>query len=201
MLSNNHVLANSNRATAGDPILQPGRHDRGLEPADVVGHLYDFVPLLDQGQINEVDCAVATIAPGIRRDSTPLSSPAMQRAVRPSSVLIDIEDETEIIKSGRTTGVTVGKVRATEVDNVIIDYGTPQRPMLCRFDNQISGYSAHAAFAKRGDSGSIVTTFNGEAVGLVFAVSENGGPSGVGLTYMNPFHRVLDALDAELWLD
>jgi len=45
LLSNNHVLANSNDARPGDPIIQPGASDGGLSPADVVGHLLRFLPL------------------------------------------------------------------------------------------------------------------------------------------------------------
>lgn len=46
ILSNNHVLANSNEALIGDPILQPGAIDGGLNPADMVARLERFIPLL-----------------------------------------------------------------------------------------------------------------------------------------------------------
>lgn len=200
MLSNNHVFANSNRAQAGDAILQPGKADGGANPADVIGHLYHFIPLLDQNRINVVDCAVATMAAGVVANPLPCVPASGRSGVQPTSVLDEVDDAIEIVKVGRTTGVTFGSVWATEVDNVIVDYGTPQRPMLCRFDGQISAYSGNAAFAKRGDSGSIATTVDGKAVGLVFAVSEAGGPTGFGLTFMNPFSLVLQELDAELWL-
>ena len=45
ILSNNHVLANSNNATKGDPILQPGPHDGGTLANDVIAHLESFVPI------------------------------------------------------------------------------------------------------------------------------------------------------------
>jgi hypothetical protein len=45
ILSNNHVLANSNDAFIGDPIIQPGAVDKGQLPADIVGRLERFVPL------------------------------------------------------------------------------------------------------------------------------------------------------------
>jgi hypothetical protein len=45
ILSNNHVLANSNDSTIGDVILQPGATDRGINPSDVVARLERFVPL------------------------------------------------------------------------------------------------------------------------------------------------------------
>ncbi|MEW6096063.1 MAG: hypothetical protein AB1567_06015 [bacterium] len=44
ILSNNHVLANSNDAKLGDPILQPGPYDGG-KPEDQIATLSDFVPI------------------------------------------------------------------------------------------------------------------------------------------------------------
>ena len=41
-LSNNHVYANSNNASIGDDILQPGPYDGGAAPDDVIGALFAF---------------------------------------------------------------------------------------------------------------------------------------------------------------
>lgn len=45
ILSNNHVLANSNDALVNDPILQPAAMDGGQNPADVVAKLERFIKL------------------------------------------------------------------------------------------------------------------------------------------------------------
>ncbi|MBE2267944.1 MAG: hypothetical protein IAE80_06900 [Anaerolinea sp.] len=45
ILSNNHVLANSNDAAPGDSILQPAPMDGGMQPGDVVAKLERFVRL------------------------------------------------------------------------------------------------------------------------------------------------------------
>jgi hypothetical protein len=50
ILSNNHVLANATSgsdslARPGDPILQPGGSDGGLNPRDIIGRLHRFAPL------------------------------------------------------------------------------------------------------------------------------------------------------------
>jgi hypothetical protein len=50
ILSNNHVLANSNDSQVGDPILQPGPIDGGQNPADVVARLERFVTLHYEGE-------------------------------------------------------------------------------------------------------------------------------------------------------
>ncbi|MBI5670990.1 MAG: hypothetical protein HZC41_23600 [Chloroflexi bacterium] len=49
ILSNNHVLANSNDALVGDPILQPGPTDGGQNPGDIVARLERFVRLRYEG--------------------------------------------------------------------------------------------------------------------------------------------------------
>lgn len=45
MLSNNHVIANSNDALVGDPVLQPGPTDHGKNPEDIVARLERWIPL------------------------------------------------------------------------------------------------------------------------------------------------------------
>ena len=61
ILSNNHVLADSNRGKTGDLILQPGTADGGRQPDDVIATLEDFVRL-NPGADNFVDAAVAFTA-------------------------------------------------------------------------------------------------------------------------------------------
>jgi hypothetical protein len=50
ILSNNHVLANSNDANVGDPTLQPGPADGGSTPRDDVGTLYEYVKINFEGE-------------------------------------------------------------------------------------------------------------------------------------------------------
>ena len=45
ILSNNHVLANSNDARIGDPVLQPGPYDGGRVPRDIVARLSRYVTI------------------------------------------------------------------------------------------------------------------------------------------------------------
>ncbi len=49
ILSNNHVLANSNDADIGDKIVQPGPADGGSYPADQFAELSDFIRITFQG--------------------------------------------------------------------------------------------------------------------------------------------------------
>ncbi len=45
ILSNNHVLANSNDAAVGDPVVQPGTVDGGRVPDDTIANLERFCPI------------------------------------------------------------------------------------------------------------------------------------------------------------
>ncbi len=61
ILSNNHVLANSNTAAIGDPILQPGSHDGGTLTNDHIADLADFIPISIAGLPSE--CNIARTGP------------------------------------------------------------------------------------------------------------------------------------------
>ncbi len=50
ILSNNHVMANSNDAETGDAILQPGPADGGRFPQDHIANLEAFIPIAFPGQ-------------------------------------------------------------------------------------------------------------------------------------------------------
>ena len=63
ILSNNHVLANVNDASAGDPVLQPAPRDGGRNPADVVAHLERFIPLQFIGEPAPVQQPTSRIRP------------------------------------------------------------------------------------------------------------------------------------------
>ncbi|MGD9236882.1 MAG: hypothetical protein PVF09_09415, partial [Desulfobacterales bacterium] len=62
ILSNNHVLANSNAAEIGDAILQPGPFDGGRFPQDHIANLTQFVPISFQGEPSECQFANAVIS-------------------------------------------------------------------------------------------------------------------------------------------
>jgi len=79
ILSNNHVLADSNTYPVGGPIVQPGPLDGGFTPADTIATLLRFVPL--QPGDNLVDCALAlptdpAIISAVPLDGVPAPSPA-----------------------------------------------------------------------------------------------------------------------------
>jgi hypothetical protein len=104
-----------------------------------------------------------------------------------------------VAKRGRTTAITRGRVTAFELDGVRVGY---TRGTLT-FDDQIEIESTGSGpFSAGGDSGSLILTAepSPRAVGLLFAGSETGGPSGTGLTYANPIVAVLRELGVALAL-
>lgn len=59
ILSNNHVLANSNSGAVGDPIFQPGPLDAARSETTRIGSLRRSIPIAFGGAPNRVDAALA----------------------------------------------------------------------------------------------------------------------------------------------
>lgn len=190
ILSNNHVLANENKARKGDAILQPGAFDGGVDPSDEVGELLRFARLKRAGA-NLVDGAVATVDPGIEYDPRTITGIGKLAGID-SAPLADA-----VRKVGRTTARTSGRITAFDVDDVVVSYDMG----LLRFNNQfeIEG-PGDKAFSQGGDSGSLIVNSERRAVGLLFAGGDHGGANGKGLTYANPIQAVFDALKVDLFL-
>ena len=206
ILSNNHVLANANEGQIGDPILQPGPADGG-RLQDTIARLSEFVPIhfkerdvgtvgrflmravgpllgalgltlkrLPSGRMNLVDAAVAEPI-----DESLVSSDILGigRVIGSADASIGLS----VRKSGRTTGLTDGKV--TAIDAVVeVDYGGGRTAI---FREQI----VSDVLSQGGDSGSLVVDSRSRAVGLLFA----GGPT---TTLINPIGAILRALDLSI---
>lgn len=190
ILSNNHVLADENRGDVGDVIVQPGTIDGGIAAKHRVAALEDFIDL-NTNRANVADAAIALIDEGIRFD------PAIPEIGRVRG-LADVETVEDVVKVGRTTGLTRGRVTAIEVDDVVVDFSIG----LMRFDGQIEICGVDSRpFSQGGDSGSLVVDGDSESgLALLFAGSDQGGPEGTGVTYASPLGVVFDQLSIEeLW--
>lgn len=194
ILSNNHVLANSNDAQPGDAILQPGPHDGGRFPDDHIAELYEFVPILFLVPEPPTDCPTArgvalllnSIAKAIGSDvrlhavSTRAEENLVDAAIaRPlneedvSTEILEIGTINDLIqgelgmaikKSGRTTGLTTGEIVQVDV-TVNVQYGAGR---IARFTDQLMA----GPMSQGGDSGSAVLDNNNNLVGLLFAGSD-----------------------------
>lgn len=164
ILSNNHVLANTNAASIGAAILQPGRADGGMIPRDRIGRLSRSIPIQFapgvalEAQNNLVDAAVATVpfhllGGGIRWAGE-------VRGWRQKSA---VTVGTLVKKVGRTTNLTTGRIT---VVNATVDVNY-RGGKVARFKDQILTTNMSTG----GDSGSLIMTLDNVAVGLLFAGS------------------------------
>lgn len=190
ILSNNHVLANSNAGRVNDSIIQPGAADGGRHPGDQIAVLARWVPINFGGAPNFVDAAFGWAwHERIRGEQYYLSggTPAYYRtgtaALGASLGLI-------VGKSGRTTGLTQGRVTQIGV-SINVNYGLGR---VALFRNQIAIQSVNGnPFSAGGDSGSIIWHWAAglRPVGLLFA-------GGGGTTFANPIGAALSALNIRL---
>jgi hypothetical protein len=141
--------------------------------------------------INSMDCATATILPGIEIDPTTLRDFGHLRGTWAG----DLSELEYVIKIGRTSGLRWGRIRTFELDGLMLDYLMG----MLRFDGQIEveGHGPHP-FSLPGDSGALVCTEEGYAVGLHFAGVKEGGTNHNGLSYASPITPVLEALQVTL---
>jgi PKD repeat protein len=180
ILSNNHILANSNNANIGDPILQPGAYDGGSQPGDVIGYLHDLQEISFNAS-NQMDAAIAIVNSADVSGSTPQGVSYGS----PSTTTEDASLGLKVQKYGRTTGHTFGGVAEINV-TVTVCFET-RGPFRCvkeaTFTNQIS--ISDGSFSAGGDSGSLIVTETGNnPVGLLFAGSSTR-------TIANPIGPVL----------
>lgn len=160
ILSNNHVLANSNNASIGDPILQPGVFDGGNYPQDMIGRLSRFIPIQFKtpttAPLNYVDAAIAEVPFHLA-----------DREIYWIGYVKDLYEApglNEVLqKTGRTTNFTTGRVISVNA-TIDVNYGAGR---VARFSRQILTTNMSAG----GDSGSMVTDLKERAVGLLFAGS------------------------------
>jgi len=163
VLSNNHVLADSNLGHVGSAILQPGPYDGGVLPQDLIAKLTRFIPIqfapgvpLDR-QNNIVDAAIAECDfSDATRETYFSGSPRAWR--RRANVAVG----DKVKKTGRTTNLSTGRIISVDA-TIDVGYGVG----TARFRDQIVTTNMSAG----GDSGSLVTSYDNVAVGLLFAGS------------------------------
>jgi len=205
ILSNNHVLANSNDAMVGDAILQPGPYDGGIL-SDKIAGLLRFIPiqfaedtcpmtniyiwlgnlfarlsrsksrLYAKRQIeNYVDCAVAVPDP----DDV---LPTILEIGEVAGINEDVSVGTKLKKSGRTTELTFGHVQSIGT-TVMVNYGGKNALFV---DQIISDVGSDG-----GDSGSAILDDDNKFVALLFA-------GGEGTTIGNRARLVMDSLNISI---
>src|SRR5882724_11294247 len=196
ILSNTHVLARTDLATIGDPIIQPGLVDTNCSKtqATTVANLSQFYNL-ETGPVPKIDAAIAQVvygdvsttgaieylgattdANGVPIPSAPNGGPGVAATINMA-----------VAKSGRSTGLTCSTVFSTSI-TTSVQYqkgcGTGTT-FPVTYTNQVA--VAGGSFSAEGDSGSlIVTQSTADPVALLYAGSDTdtvGNPVSVVLSF------------------
>jgi hypothetical protein len=220
ILSNNHVLAESDQGIIGDSIIQPGLVDTGCTqyPGNVptfnngtgaairsIGTLQYWVPLnttstnVDAALANtssaSVDATGAVIALGAAGGGSNQITAAAPVAGTGEVLTAANISNIRVAKSGRTTGLTCSTVDS--INNTIkVSYfkdAAETQPYYSKtYTNQIGMPGNY--FSDAGDSGSLVVdTANAQPVALFFAGSV-GTASQQGESFAQPIGDVLTEL-------
>lgn len=212
MLSNNHVLANSNAAQVGDAIVQPGPHDGGSFPGDHFANLTQFVPIAFEGEepsqcqlanliITLLNLGCKAIESNTRYKVTKLQAQSnlVDAAIATPLNAANVKDEIlnigpiqgtvagelgmAVKKNGRTTGFTTGTIEQVDV-SANVQYGAGKVALFT--DQLLAG-----AMSQGGDSGSAVLDKENRLTGLLFAGSDQ-------TTIINRIENVFSALGVSL---
>jgi len=182
ILSNNHVLANSNNATIGDPEYQPGPFDGGTA-ADQIATLTDFQQIsFATNGANTIDAAIAMSSTDLLDNTVPVD----EGYGMPNSAIwgdadgdgfFDNRDALlglNVQKYGRTTHETHGTITGV---NATVDVCYAVSGFTCtkvaRYVDQL--IISPGTFSGGGDSGSLIVTddANLNPVALLFAGSSS----------------------------
>jgi hypothetical protein len=188
ILSNNHVIARTNRGRPGDPIVHRAPLDTVPACSNTgsfrVAALSDFRIIKCDGSDNLVDAAIAGIVPG---------------KVNTRGIILDIGAPSNITllpvlglavqKSGRTTGLTRGRISMVDATVMVTYPGCG----VAKFVHQIEWVTpaGEAPPCRPGDSGSLLVNdrnLRPNPVGLVFA-----GNTTANICLANPIRTVLQA--------
>ncbi len=196
ILSNNHVLARSDAASLGDPIVQPGLDENNCATSGTitVANLSQFFNL-ETGPLPNVDAAIAEIVPGaVDPEGTILQLGGVNNGNQPTDGTpnpgpgVAPTIGRNVAKSGSSTGLTCASITAIN-STVDIEYqkgcnsGTT---FTIEYVNQLD--IEGVGFSGEGDSGSlIVTQDTADPVGLLYGGSDTD-------TVANPVADVLAQL-------
>ncbi|AZK59006.1 hypothetical protein Daudx_0451 [Candidatus Desulforudis audaxviator] len=218
ILSNNHVLANESdgtdgRCAVGDPIVQPGVHDKGNPETDTIGRLVKFIPIRFASQSQEPSCPTARRFENVLNRlvglfwpdyfvkvfkqpsgenlvDAALAAPLDPAEVQPEILeigavqgVVEAKPGMAVKKSGRTTGLTHGQVTHVAV-RMIVGFSGGRSAVFT--DQFLTG-----PMSSPGDSGSLVLNGQNQAVGLLFAGSDRA-------TVCNRIQNVLGLLGVAL---
>jgi hypothetical protein len=199
-----HVLSITNTADRGDPIIAPGHPDGPKSNANRCGSLARFIylthfkDLKGANLLNCQDVALVQIAEeyeGEIPDVTWVIDPQTERPMRLQGIigqdaLFDHSGET-IYKVGRTTDLTQGTLDLVGLQRQAIQL--PDGRLYIYTDVMTVERMGSKAFSEPGDSGALVYTADGRAIGFVIGGTDQ-------TTFVSPIDACLREIEAEIVL-
>ena len=217
ILSNNHVLANSNDADIGDKIVQPGPTDGGDYPEDRLAELSDFIRInFESGGGGGSTCPIGNAAAGVlngiaallgsqtrlvstRKSDTQAEENLVDCAI--AKPMVDDWVKNEILHIGKIKGVAEGTLgmgvkksgrttglRTGTIQQIDVTVDVSYGTnKIARFVDQLMTGNMSAG----GDSGSAVLNDQNEIVGLLYAGSSSN-------TIINRIQNVFSALNVDI---
>lgn len=221
ILGNNHVLALLNKASPGDPILQPAAGDGGTAD-DVIGTLAEFVPIKfvteaasgsvtgqeAKGCASQISSLLGSVLGGLQQanrlaagdppggaSATNLVDAATARVNEPSLVspnIIDINGPPRGITTPILGSSVIKSGRTTGLtEGMILQVDVTVNVQYGSGAARFENQIMATPFSQPGDSGSLVLDYERQAVGLLFSGSDQ-------ITVINPIDEVLSSLNIEL---
>lgn len=201
ILSNNHVIAATNGAVVGEPVVYPGPlHGGSADRGDTIAalELYQTIDFSqDQHNPNRIDAAIAkvgdcwqtVVSPEIICIGVPRSTLLSERTL--------VQPGQYVRKYGATIGATEGVIEAIDFAIPTMIYNVENRQHPAFFNGQIAIKSVNSEpFSEPGDSGSLIVDAEyHKPIGLLFGGSRNGKRK---VTYANPIELVLEHYDVTI---
>ncbi len=195
LLSNNHVLANTNDGKIGDAVLQPGPYDTGKLETDQIAILENFVKINWETAPSElsgaerIKRALRDILETSSNQDQPLTiidqpnpnlvDAAIARPLNEADLRTDVLEigepsgiiepalDMKVQKSGRTSGLTNGSITQLFA-TVKVNFSRDPVGRFAVFTDQI----ITTPMGQPGDSGSSLLDLDKNVVGLLFAGSD-----------------------------
>lgn len=160
-------------------VIQPGQHDGGLVPDDVVGHFARCLPLADGASVANF-AGLARLADGVTFE-TIIPGIGPIRGIRTPTPGMSVR------KLGRTTGLTTGEIQKVGQS---VPIAVPQ-PDADKVSMPFVNAVVTSPMSDAGDSGALVVDEEGYAIGIVVAGSKT-------TSLLAPIQDVLDNLGVQL---
>jgi hypothetical protein len=201
-LSCAHVLAEAHRVQvrAGDGVHNPGQPEP-IPEENRVGHLSKYFSRFVPSRTDNIDAAIAILDPDVETlgnviPDCPEVDEKRFRGCRIGPPAADVVPGTEVIKVGRTTGLTRGRVSTVDIRNFRPELRGRRRITFGQV-HEIAWLDGPKPFTRGGDSGSLILSEEKlEPLGIHFCAVPL--TSGNARSYMIPWNVIASSFPIRL---